>query len=391
MDNKIQIETLNIGIKNKKHDAVCFKIPTGSKTVMVTTKNRFAAAPVILSKKNLLLSQPRYLLINSGNANACTGKIGLNNSIKCTNYISKKFGCKQNEVLHFSTGLIGRQLPIDTIEKKIKKHKFTFTSSWLSASKAIMTTDKFCKCITKSFLLNNSKITINAICKGAGMIEPNMATMLAFISINVRVNNQLLKSLLHQVTEDSFNSISVDGDMSTNDSVVLMSTGENKKINFTKKSSNYKKLSKELTLICQDLSKMIIKDGEGATKAISINIHKAKSKKEAKIIAYSLANSNLIKTAMYGSDPNWGRIVAKLGSIDNVHYNPDEIYLKINNMTIFKNGVQSINCDLKLLNKLMKKREIAIDLYLNSGKHRYTVLTSDLTHEYIHINSVYTT
>ena len=150
-------------------------------------------------------------------------------------------------------------------------------------------------------------------------------------------------------------------------------------------------MSKELTLICQDLSKMIIKDGEGATKAISINIHKAKSKKEAKTIAYSLANSNLIKTAMYGSDPNWGRIVAKLGSIDNAHYNPDEVYLKINNMTIFKNGVQSTKCDLKLLNKLMKKREIVIDLYLNSGKYRYTVLTSDLTHEYIHINSVYTT
>ena len=391
MISKVQIETLNIGIKANKLDAVCFKIPPGSITAMVTTQNKYAAAPVIMSKKNILESQPKYLLINSGNANACTGKTGAANAIECTKYISKKFNCKPNEVLMFSTGIIGRQLPINVIEKKISKHSFSFKSSWKSASTAIMTTDKFSKSISRSFLVNNSKITINAICKGAGMIEPNMATMLAFISIDAKLSKTLLSKLLKSITNNSFNLISVDGDMSTNDSVVLISTGQNDQVNFNNNSNNYKKLLAELTTCCQKLSKMIIQDGEGATKVITINIHKSKNNVEAKTIAYNLANSNLIKTAMFGADPNWGRIVAKLGSINKVNYDPDKVHLKINNMLIFKNGIQSKKCDLKLLNKSMKNKEIVIDLFLNSGNGNHSLLTSDLTHEYVHINSAYTT
>ncbi len=391
MNSKVQIETLNIGIKKDKLDAVCFKISAGSKTAMVTTKNKYAAAPVIISKENITQSQPRYLLVNSGNANACTGKTGVSNVIKCTKFISKKFNCNANEVLIFSTGIIGRQLPIDIIEKKIQKHKFSFKSSWKLASKAIMTTDKFSKSISRSFLINNTKITINAICKGAGMIEPNMATMLAFISINTKLNTILLKKILKNITNNSFNLISVDGDMSTNDSVVLISTGENDQINFKDNSNNYKKLLNELTKTCQKLSRMIIQDGEGATKVITINVNKSKNNMQAKTTAYSLANSNLIKTAMFGADPNWGRIIARLGSIDKIDYKTDKVYLKINNILVFKNGIQAKNCDLKLLNKSMKSNEIVIDLFLNSGNGSYSIMTSDLTQEYIHINSAYTT
>tara|TARA_B100001093_G_scaffold465014_1_gene482397 strand:- start:163 stop:1044 length:882 start_codon:yes stop_codon:yes gene_type:complete len=276
MTSKVQIETLNIGIKANKLDAVCFKIPAGSKTAMVTTKNKYAAAPVIMSKKNIVQTQPKFLLVNSGNANACTGKTGAVNAIKCTKYISNKFNCRANEVLMFSTGIIGKQLPIDSIKKKINEHKFSFKSSWKSASKTIMTTDKFSKSVSRSFLIDNSKITINAICKGAGMIEPNMATMLAFISIDAKINSILLNKLLKNITNNSFNLISVDGDMSTNDSVVLISTGDNGQINFNNNSKNFNKLLCELTVVCQKLSKMIIQDGEGATKVIIINIHKSK-------------------------------------------------------------------------------------------------------------------
>ena len=342
-------------------------------------------------KIHLKKNTPKYLFINSGNANACTGKVGAENASKCAKYLSSKFNCKQSEVLLFSTGIIGRQLPINIINEKISRHKFPFKSSWKTASQAIMTTDAYKKYYSKSFILNGKKVTIKAICKGAGMIEPNMATMLAFISIDVKLNKQTLNSLLKQITDNSFNSISVDGDMSTNDSVVLISSGQQSKNYITKNSKSYKKLLFELTICCQKLAKMIVQDGEGATKAISINVYKSKSKREARLVAYSLANSNLIKTAMYGEDPNWGRIIARLGSLDNIHYIPEKVKLKINNMMIFNKGIESDKFNQKILNKSMKKREIIIDIELNSGKESHSVITSDLTHKYVNINSIYST
>ena len=391
MSNKVLIDILKIGIKANKADAVCFKLPELSTTVAVSTQNNFAAAPVILSKKNLLKSSPKYILVNSGNANACTGKIGMENAIKCTELLSKKFKCKKEEILLSSTGIIGRQLPIDIISRSINSYKFNFKSNWKQAASTIMTTDKFSKHISRSFLLNKTKITINAICKGAGMIEPNMATMLSFISININLKKTLLIRLLKKSVDSSFNRISVDGDMSTNDTVMLISTGENKNLDFTRDSKTFTILQNELTKVCNDLSEMIIKDGEGATKVVKINIYKAHNIFQAKKTAYSLANSNLIKTAMYGADPNWGRIIARLGSISNINYSENKLILKINNKIIYEKGLQSKKCNLKELNKSMMKKNITIDLYMNAGSSSYTVLTSDLSHEYVHINSAYTT
>ncbi len=391
MSNKVLIDILKIGIKANKADAVCFKLPELSTTVAVSTQNNFAAAPVILSKKNLLKSSPKYILVNSGNANACTGKIGMENAIKCTELLSKKFKCKKEEILLSSTGIIGRQLPINIISRSINSYKFNFKSNWKQAASTIMTTDKFSKHISRSFLLNKTKITINAICKGAGMIEPNMATMLSFISININLKKTLLIRLLKKSVNSSFNRISVDGDMSTNDTVMLISTGENKNLDFTRDSKTFTILQNELTKVCNDLSEMIIKDGEGATKVVKINIYKAHNIFQAKKTAYSLANSNLIKTAMYGADPNWGRIIARLGSISNINYSENKLILKINNKIIYEKGLQSKKCNLKELNKSMMKKNITIDLYMNAGSSSYTVLTSDLSHEYVHINSAYTT
>ena len=391
MSNKVLIDILKIGIKANKADAVCFKLPELSTTVAVSTQNNFAAAPVILSKKNLLKSSPKYILVNSGNANACTGKIGMENAIKCTELLSKKLKCKKEEILLSSTGIIGRQLPIDIISRSINSYKFNFKSNWKQAALTIMTTDKFSKHISRSFLLNKTKITINAICKGAGMIEPNMATMLSFISININLKKTLLIRLLKKSVNSSFNRISVDGDMSTNDTVMLISTGENKNLDFTRDSKTFTILQNELTKVCSDLSEMIIKDGEGATKVVKINIYKAHNIFQAKKTAYSLANSNLIKTAMYGADPNWGRIIARLGSISNINYSENKLILKINNKIIYEKGLQSKKCNLKELNKSMMKKNITIDLYMNAGSSSYTVLTSDLSHEYVHINSAYTT
>ena len=391
MSNKVLIDIFNIGIKDKKKDAVCFKLPELSKIVVVSTKNKYAAAPIILSKHNSSKLSSKYILVNSGNANACTGTLGMLNAIKCTKSISKKFNCLKENVLLSSTGIIGRQLPINKMIKSIEDHDFKFKSTWKQAASAIMTTDKFSKHITRSFLLNKRKITINAICKGAGMIEPNMATMLSFISIDVDLKKSLLLKILKKAVNSSFNTISVDGDMSTNDTVMLIATGENKECNFSTDTKILKILENEITSVCYDLSKMIIEDGEGTTKTIKITIHKSYNMLQAKKIAYSLANSNLIKTAMYGADPNWGRIIARLGSINNINYDENKVNLKINNKIIFENGLQSKKCNLKQLNKSMMKKNITIDLYINSGKAMHTVLTSDLSHEYVHINSAYTT
>ena len=391
MSNKVLIDIFNIGIKDKKKDTVCFKLPELSKIAVVSTKNKYAAAPIILSKHNSSKLNSKYILVNSGNANACTGTLGMLNAIKCTKSLSKKFNCLKENILLSSTGIIGRQLPINKMIKSIEDHDFKFKSTWKQAASAIMTTDKFSKHITRSFLLNKRKITINAICKGAGMIEPNMATMLSFISIDVDLKKSLLLKILKKAVNSSFNTISVDGDMSTNDTVMLIATGENKECNFSTGTKILKILENEITKVCYDLSKMIIEDGEGATKTIKITVHKSYNILQAKKIAYSLANSNLIKTAMYGADPNWGRIIARLGSINNINYDENKVNLKINNKIIFENGLQSKKCNLKQLNKSMMKKNITIDLYINSGKAMHTVLTSDLSHEYVHINSAYTT
>ena len=325
---KTKIETLNLGIKKHQDDAVCIRIPDNSSVAVVMTKNKFAAAPVQLTKTNIKKSTPKYLLINSGNANACTGATGLLNANKCCIAISKKLSCKPTEVLLYSTGIIGKQLPIKKILSSIMNHDFKFTNQWIPASKSIMTTDKFHKHIKRSFYINKCKITIQAICKGAGMIEPNMATMLSFISINVDLKKLLLLKILKKAVNSSFNTISVDGDMSTNDTVMLISTGENKELNFNANTKILKILENEIKNVCHDLSKMIIEDGEGATKIIKITVHKSYNSLQAKKIAYSLANSNLIKTAMYGADPNWGRIIARLGSINNINYDENKVSLK---------------------------------------------------------------
>jgi len=391
MNKRVLIETFNIGIKNNQKDAVCMMLPEKASTAIVLTKNKFAAAPILLSKKHIKESRPKYFLINSGNANACTGPLGISNAKKYIKTVSKKLSCKANEILIFSTGIVGRQLPIEDMIENINKKQFKFRSSWDEAASAIMTTDKFKKIIRKSFIIRNQRIKVNAICKGAGMIEPNMATTLSFIEINVKINKNLLLKLLKKITEFSFNRISVDGDMSTNDSFAIIANGENDYIDFSKDKISYQNLEKNLINISQTLSRKIIEDGEGSTKIIDISINNAKNHKEAKKIALSLANSSLIKTAFYGSDPNWGRILVKLGSVYHATYNINKIVLKLNDQTIFKNGSPVKKINYGLLNQKMKKRNIKVSLSLSSGKGCYNLVTSDLSKKYVDLNSKYST
>ncbi len=391
MNKMVLIETFNIGIKKNRKDAVCMMLPDNASTAIALTKNKFAAAPVLLSKKYIKEAKPKYLLINSGNANACTGPLGITNAKIYGGLVSKKLQCKTNEILIFSTGIVGEHLPIDKMIEKIDKKEFKFKSSWDDAASAIMTTDKFKKIIKKSFVLKNQKIRVNAICKGAGMIEPNMATTLSFMEINVKISQNLLSKLIKEVTKNSFNKISVDGDMSTNDSFAIIATGENSSINFSRDKASYLKLEKGLINICQILARKIIEDGEGATKIVDISITNAKNNAEAKKIALSLANSSLIKTAFYGSDPNWGRILVKLGSMNDATYNIQKIVLKLNGQTVFKHGAPVKKIDYNMLNRRMKKKNIKVFLNLSSGKASYNLVTSDLSKKYVDLNSKYST
>ena len=380
--------TLKLGIKSKKTDGLLIQIPSESNTAMIATKNKFAASPVIISRENIKSGKIKYIFINSGNANACTGNEGHENTWKILNALSDKLDCRSNEILIMSTGIIGRQLPIKKILESFKVNDFNGHSNLKSAASAIMTTDKFPKYLSKTYKLGSKKITFRGICKGAGMIEPNMATMLSFVETNVELPRVVLKKYLRYCSDLSFNSISVDGDMSTNDTVVFTSTGS-VKINIKNKSTEKKFLSYASDFFIK-LASYIVKDGEGATKIIKLNILNSKSAILAKEVSRKLSNSLLIKTAMFGEDPNWGRIIASLGSIDSHNINPANVKLKINNILCFENGTSVDNGSVRL-KKSMRRDTIDISIDLNNGRYKQCVYFSDLSYDYVRINAEYTT
>ena len=380
--------TLRLGIKKNIIDGLLIHIPLGSKTAMITTKNKFAASPVVASRENIKSGTIKYIFINSGNANACTGKEGHKNTKQILHTLSEKLNCTSNEILIMSTGIIGRQLPIKKIIESITNSNLNIYSNIKKAASAIMTTDKFPKYLTKTYKIGSKNITFRGICKGAGMIEPNMATMLSFIETNVDLSKTLLKKYLKYCANLSFNSISVDGDMSTNDSVVFSSTG-NIKLNMKSKSSEAKFLSCASDFFIR-LASLIVKDGEGATKFIKLCVINAKSLVLAQEVSKKLSRSILVKTAMFGEDPNWGRIVASIGSIESSNIKPDNIKLRINNILCFKNGI-SLDNGSKALEKSMRKNIIEIAVDLNNGKYKQIVYFCDLSHDYVRINSEYTT
>ena len=380
--------TLRLGIKKNIIDGLLIHIPLGSKTAMITTKNKFAASSVIVSRENIKSGTIKYIFINSGNANACTGKEGHKNTKQILHALSEKLCCSSDQILIMSTGIIGRQLPIKKIIESISNSNLNIHSNIKKAASAIMTTDKFPKYITETYKIVSKKFSFRGICKGAGMIEPNMATMLSFIETNVDLSKTLLKKYLKYCANLSFNSISVDGDMSTNDSVVFSSTG-NIKLNMKNKSTEAKFLSCAANFFIR-LASLIVKDGEGATKFIKLSVINAKSLVLAQEVSKKLSRSILVKTAMFGEDPNWGRIIASIGSIESSSIKPNSLKLMINNILCFKNGI-SLDNGSKKLEKSMRKNSIEIVVDLNNGKHKQTMFFCDLSHDYVRINSEYTT
>ncbi len=366
---------------NKEDVGVIFS-KTPAKAVGVFTTNKFLAAPVIVDKRNIN-NHIHFIIANSGIANACTGEKGIEDTYKIIKYVADKYKVSEKSILPSSTGIIGKRLPVEKIIKGIDNIKLgSSIESVKSFARSIMTTDTFPKIASKRFSYRGKKYSILGFAKGAGMIYPNMATMLSFILTDANLKKDEMRKMLKRSVEKSFNSITVDGDMSTNDTVILLSNGKNECV----PSRIFYKYLEEIMI---ELAKMIVKDGEGATKFITINILNAPSKRLAKEIAMKVANSNLFKTAMFGEDANWGRIVSAIGSHKGKFY-PEKIELFIGPYKLFQNMVP-LNFDEKQVSKYLKNKEIEITIDMHQGKSKSTVWTCDLSYDYVKINADYRT
>ncbi len=360
---------LACGIKKSgKLDLALFYSNLAAKACGMFTTNKIKAAPVKLCQNYLKKNKDfRAIIANSGNANCFTGRAGLSDCYLTSKAAAKALGVKKDSVLVASTGIIAKRIPLDKIKCSIPSLVVNLSARGIQdAAKAIMTTDIFPKEVTVKFSLGRRPVTICGIAKGAGMIAPNMATMLSFIFTDANISYHLLNKALKECVENSFNCITVDGCMSTNDTVVIMANGAagNKLIAANKDLNLFKKV---LSVVCTELAKMIVHDGEGATKFIRIKVGKARNYKDAKDAALAVANSNLFKTAVYGENTNFGRIAAAIGA-SNAQICEEKLKVKVSSL---------------------KKYDINVDINLNTGKAGAVVYTSDLTPEYIKINAEY--
>ncbi|MEE2701826.1 MAG: bifunctional glutamate N-acetyltransferase/amino-acid acetyltransferase ArgJ [Thermodesulfobacteriota bacterium] len=356
----------------------------------VFTRNKVIAAPLEIGKKIVKIDKIHGVIVNSGNANSCTGTKGIVATKKILEELAKKTDLHVDNFFPSSTGIIGVQLDYKKINKNMDKLLTSLNaSSYRKFAESIQTTDKFIKFQHSKIKLGNSSGNLLGIAKGAGMIHPGMATMLCFFVTDLKFNKSTFKSLIDEAIATSFNCISVDGDMSTNDTVIALSNGMagNKSIN--NKSQYLNKVKREIQNIFYELAKLIVKDGEGATKVCEIVVKGAKSKVSADTIARKVANSLLFKTALYGSDPNWGRIIASVGATEINYIKQDKIDIYVEKIKIVRDGQSNQN--ITLAKKLMKKKEVKITIDLNIGGHSAFMLTNDIGHDYINLNSLYTT
>ncbi len=387
----IKIGTACTGLK-ATDDITIFELATNSTCVGVFTQNAFCAAPVTISKQNLATTNPHFLLINSGNANAGCGEHGLQDAMTCCEKLAQTSNCKVNEILPFSTGVIGEPLPTDKICATIPTALENLTEDgWKQAANSIITTDTVDKIVSVQTNIGDKIVTITGIAKGSGMIRPNMATMLAFIATDADVPKDILQNCLNQAVEQSFNRITIDGDTSTNDSCILIATGHSKQTIDNIEHIYYKQLCQAVTDVCTQLALAIVRDGEGATKFITIAVEQGNSSQECLEVAYTIAHSPLVKTAFFASDANWGRILAAIGRAEITNLNVSTIQIYLNDICIVKNGELADTYTEENGSKVMQETDISVRILLGRGEQQEKVFTCDLSHEYIRINAEYRT
>jgi glutamate N-acetyltransferase/amino-acid N-acetyltransferase len=353
------------------------------------TTNSVKAAPVRLDMKLIGKGTGRAVIVNSGNANACTGAQGMKDAVEMGKLAAKVKGIKADEVYVCSTGVIGTPLPMGKIRPQIDILVDGLGNATMDdVAAAIMTTDTFPKIVAKRKKIGNKMITITGICKGAGMIQPNMATMLSFIVTDAVIDKPALDAALRQAVGRSFNRITIDGDMSTNDTVLIMANGAAGNETIKMKSKGYEVFEGALTELAYELSELIVRDGEGATKLVEVEVKNAKSERDAEKGAFAIANSLLVKTAIYGNDANWGRLMAALG-YSGIALKEEKTDIYLNGLQVARNGITT-GVDKEANDRLKDKRiKIVADLHLGKGNAK--VLTCDLTEGYVKINAEYRT
>ncbi len=381
--------------KADRKDLLVMKLAPEATVAGVFTKNRFCAAPVQICKANLEKTgkdnKPiRALMVNTGNANAGTGESGYKDAVDTSAALAKLLGCEAEQVLPFSTGVILEPLPADKIIAGLPAAIADLKEdNWLNAAEAIMTTDTIPKAASRVIIIDGKTVTITGMCKGSGMIKPNMATMLGFIATDADIPQDVLEVMLKSAVNKSFNCITIDGDTSTNDSLILMATGK-VDIGITSTASgNYQTMLHAVTDLAQELSQKIIRDGEGASKFITITVEEGKSEDECRQIAYSVAHSPLVKTAFFASDPNLGRILAAIGYAGIDDLDVEKLNLYLDDVWVAKNGGRNPDYLEEDGQRVMKKNEILVRITLARGNATSTVWTCDLSHDYVSINADY--
>ncbi len=357
-------------------------------TAGVFTKNRIKAAPVLLSRERLKLGKAAAVVANSGCANACTGKQGMADAKETSRLVAESIGIPPDDVLVASTGVIGQTLPMELVRASIPLIKMSRDGGHKFAQ-AIMTTDTVEKEIAVRVKAGSNTFFIGGAAKGAGMIHPDMATMLGFLTTDAEVDLEFLREALKKAVDVSFNTISVDGDTSTNDMVLLMANGQSENELITKDNEYTEVFQQALNLVCTNLAKRVAQDGEGATKLIEVTVNGASSEAEARRVARTVATSPLVKTAVYGNDPNWGRIIAAAGR-SGAAVEESKMSVFIGNFCVFKSGKPQ-NFNLEKAGAALQKIEVLIEIQLNLGDASATAWGCDLTEKYVKINAEYTT
>ena len=372
-----------------RDDVAVVELAQESAVAAVFTRNAWAAAPVQVARRHLAQNpSPRYLLFNSGNANAGLGERGIEDAVSCCRALAEAVQVPTEAVLPFSTGVIGERLPTERLLAALPAALDTLDdSSWAAAADAVMTTDTRRKTASRSVQINDATVTLTAFAKGAGMIRPDMATMLAFLATDAAVAPPLLQAMLEEAVANSFNCITVDGDTSTNDACLFAATGTAIKVE--EGTEEAKLLAMVVQDICQDLALQIVQDGEGATRLLTVQVSGAGSKAACKAIARSVAESLLVKTAVHAGDPNWGRILAAAGRapVENIDWQRAEIYL--GDACVVRNGARADDYTEEQGKAAMQGKECKIRIKLGPGKEEATVWSSDLSEEYVRINASY--
>jgi glutamate N-acetyltransferase/amino-acid N-acetyltransferase len=373
------------GIKKPgRKDVLVMRLEPGAAVAGVFTKNRFCAAPVILAKKHLK-GPVRALVVNTGNANAGTGKEGLRRALAVCKAVAGRYRLKPGQVLPFSTGVIMEQLPADKIVAALPSLR---AATWMDAAEAIMTTDTVAKAYSRKVRLSGGEATVTGIAKGAGMIRPDMATMLGFVATDAKVAPAALKRMVKTVADRSFNCVTVDGDTSTNDSFMLVSSGAGPA---AKGDQDRKKLERAVLEVSQQLAHAIIRDGEGATKFVTVTVEKGRSEAECRKAAYAIAHSPLVKTALFASDPNLGRILCAVGYGGIADLDQGKVDLYLGGVLVARGGARHAGYREEQAAAVMKESEITIRVQLNRGRAAATVWTCDFSYDYVKINAEYRT